>query len=339
MNIYLIPYTWIRHIAVGLVTGGAALVTWWLFLTWMVVLGPWLFDHGLLWTVQVHGAYFLSITAGVLGFTTILVEGSLHRRPLLSRVGWAMISGFATLLYALFFFWFVGVLTRYIFVSEEMAPLLEDPSLTTLRYRLFQWVACGWASAVGPLVVRRGKGFFNHFFGGMVAGGFGAAAWHWLGHQVVGDYYLAAAAGVFVWGTLHGLLLWAIPKSLYAGWIRVLSDFRYGYRIPIDHVDGSPSERFLGHFPRGLDIFLPVEHGSAELHASVLVDNDHRYAVRGLSIRPTVVRRFLEMLDLRWDPARPAPLETELHQGDRLSLSDGVADTVVEFVLLPKEER
>jgi hypothetical protein len=188
-------------------------------------------------------------------------------------------------------------------------------------------------------VVRRGKGFFNHFFGGMVAGGFGAAAWHWLGHQVVGDYYLAAAAGVFVWGTLHGLLLWAIPKSLYAGWIRVLSDFRYGYRIPIDHVDGSPSERFLGHFPRGLDIFLPVEHGSAELHASVLVDNDHRYAVRGLSIRPTVVRRFLEMLDLRWDPARPAPLETELHQGDRLSLSDGVADTVVEFVLLPKEER
>ena len=37
MNIYLIPYNFTRYVVVGLYTGGAALMTWWLTLFVIVV--------------------------------------------------------------------------------------------------------------------------------------------------------------------------------------------------------------------------------------------------------------------------------------------------------------
>ena len=51
-------------------------------------------------------------------------------------------------------------------------------------------------------------------------------------------------------------------------------------------------------------------------------------------------RSFLwdQRIDLRYDPRRPAPLETELSMEDRI-LVGGDGQTVVEFLLLPKEER
>ena len=78
----------------------------------------------------------------------------------------------------------------------------------------------------------------------------------------------------------------------------------------------------------------------AELHASFLVDEERRYAVRGLSVHGVEVKRSLERLDLRYDPSRPAPLETSLQMEDRVVLrtEDG-KETVLEFLLLPKEER
>ena len=41
MNIYLIPYNFTRYVVVGLYTGGAALMTWWLtlFVISFIVLG------------------------------------------------------------------------------------------------------------------------------------------------------------------------------------------------------------------------------------------------------------------------------------------------------------
>ena len=77
--------------------------------------------------------------------------------------------------------------------------------------------------------------------------------------------------------------------------------------------------------------------GVTELHASVGVDADQHYRGRGLTLMPTAVRRFLERIDLRYDPRRAAPLETPLHSGDRFVLG---ADqkTTVEFLLLPKDE-
>jgi len=85
--------------------------------------------------------------------------------------------------------------------------------------------------------------------------------------------------------------------------------------------------------------YLPVEQGVAELHTSFVRTSDARYTVRGLSQQPTLVKRPLERIDIRYDPARPAPLETELRSEDVVILSDGRNEAQVEFVMLPKEER
>src|SRR5690606_39774040 len=61
MNIFLVPYTWARHLAVPLVVAGAALLTWWSLLVVLVGLGPWLFRMGLLWRQGLEGAIFLGL--------------------------------------------------------------------------------------------------------------------------------------------------------------------------------------------------------------------------------------------------------------------------------------
>jgi hypothetical protein len=177
-----------------------------------------------------------------------------------------------------------------------------------------------------------------HIGGGGAASMLAAAVWHTFGHysDLFGDLYVAGAAAALVWGFVHGLLCWGLPDDLYAGWVRVLSHDRYGVRIPLDSQAGTV-ERFVGHFPRGLDLYLPVERGVAELHASFLADENQRYSVRGLSVSPTVTKRFLERIDLRYDERRPAPFETELSMEDRVLLGEkGLV--VLEFVLLPREE-
>jgi len=118
-----------------------------------------------------------------------------------------------------------------------------------------------------------------------------------------------------------------------------LSPHRYSYRIPIDAMDRSPKERFVGHFPRGLDLWLGTEDGCAELHISMAVDEKQVYRVRGLSLQPTMVRRFLERIDLRYDPRRPAPLETRLASGDRIVVGEGSNTATFEFIMLPREDK
>jgi hypothetical protein len=86
-------------------------------------------------------------------------------------------------------------------------------------------------------------------------------------------------------------------------------------------------------------VFLPAERGVAELHASFVSDGNHHYAVRGLSQQPVNLKRFLERVDLRYDPKRPSPLETELASEDIVILGQGPNATELEFILLPKEER
>jgi hypothetical protein len=83
---------------------------------------------------------------------------------------------------------------------------------------------------------------------------------------------------------------------------------------------------------------MPAEHGVAELHASFVVDRDHNYAVRGLSVQSTVLKRLFAKVLLHYDPRRPAPLETELSMGDRVLMGAGKTYSEVEFVMLPKEE-
>lgn len=396
MNIFLVPYTWVRHVAPALVVAGAAVITWWALLWTSVSLGPTLYDMGVLWRPWFDGFLLLVFTGTVIGTTSVMVEGSLRRRPLLRRVGMAALSGLLTFLLAAMAYliaWFLGLGVVTI-VAGDMAPIYSDTSVVSIAFRGVLWGAVGLGTGLGPYVVRQvvalvvnwlvrrraeklkaagveeqpegeddevaqaaavagaveittGGGFVSHVLGGLGAASLGAAVWDGVGYYgflqsfgvIPQDLYLAPALGVFTWGFLYGALTWGIPPELYAGWIRVLSRYRYGHRLPVDRPDGKPSERFVGHYPRGLDLFLPAENGVAELHTSFVVDADRRYAVRGLSVQRTVVRRFLEKVKIHYNPHSPAPLETPLEMEDRVILSDGANETVLEFILLPKEER
>lgn len=365
MNIYLIPYTMARHVVTALPVGGAALLAWWWTLVWIVELGPRFHAWGWWWSQASEGAWFLSCVSSAIATVSVLFEGSVRRRALRWRFTWAFLAGCIAFV-GTWMAWAIWTPLLPRLAGQGMREVLADTSLVTLRYQLPLWLGAGLASGMGPLVARglqraisekwrvgldphppvgswtwslAARSSFQHLGGAATGGLLGAAAWHALGFYdwLQGDLYLAGAAGALVWGAVHGLLVWGIPDELYAGWIRVLSPERHGLRIPIPRADGSPAERFVGHFPRGLDLWLPADRGVAELHASFVVDEHHRYTVRGLSVQPTVVRRFLERIDLRYDPQRPAPLETSLHMEDRILLG-AEGETCLEFLMLPKEE-
>lgn len=366
MNVYLIPYNNSRHFVLALYIGGAALLSWWFCLLVIVGLGPTFHDMGLWWSQGAEGIVMLSLAAGVISTASVVAEGGLRRRKLQYRTIYAGLAGGSTVVGFVLFAMLYSAIKPFL-GGGAMREILSDGSLVTLRYRILLWGFAGIASGMGPWWVRSMQGaiarrfgwgvdgvaaarapswiewgldLFHHAAGGLTAGLIGAAIWHLFGHYrwAAANLYLGPGLGIFAWGLVHGLLVWGVPDDLYAGWIRVLSAERYGLRIPIPRVDGTPAERFVGHFPRGLDLFLPGEQGVAELHLSVVVDQNHRYAVRGLSVQPTVVKRFLERIDLRYDPRRPAPLETELAMEDRILIGEN-GESVIEFILLPKEER
>jgi hypothetical protein len=366
VNINLIPYNWSRHLVTALFIGAAALVTWWLNLVLVVLIGPAIYAAGGTWWTQgLEGALFLSSLSGVIAAASLLGEGMVRRRRLRWQVLYVTFAG-AVAFFSTAMFVGVWALVQPYLGSEAMRSHLMDSSLLTLRYRALSWAWAGWAAGTAAFMARKAQVFiagynrgndgyeptrpatwmefgldaFHHMGGGLAASSFGAAVWHTLGHYtaVAGDLYLAAALGSLTWGVLHGAFVWAIPDNLYAGWVRVLSAERFGRRIPLNHVDGRAAERFLGHFPRGLDLFLPSTRGVAELHTSFVVDSENRYTVRGLSVVPTLVSRFLEKIDLRYDPRRPAPLETELNMEDVIRIGAN-GETEVEFLLLPKEEQ
>lgn len=335
MNIFLIPYTWMRHFSVAFVCAAAALLAWWAVLT-IAVLFP-------VWTVEWDGAMYIStLCASVAGAST-LAEASLRRislwKRVLSTAGSAMVSGLLSL--AGYWMWHGAI--GPLLLPDELAADLSEPTLVSLRYRVAAFLFAGLQTGIGPLIFRKGAGFFAHMGAGVAAGLLAAAAWYVFGYPTsfigLSDLYLASAAGAVVFGGSFGLLAWGIPDNLYAGWLRIVSETRHGRRIPIDGADGGVRERFVGHFPRGLDLFLPAEDGVMELHISVMVTRRQEYRARGLTLQPTLVRRFLERIDLRYDPRRAAPLETRLSSGDRFSLGPPADPTVVEFIMLPREER
>jgi hypothetical protein len=365
VNIFLIPYTGFRHLSMALFVGAATTLAWWGVLTWIVFLGPLL--HGwLYWPQWLEGLVFLSTVSGAAGAASVLGEGNLRRRAVKWRIVTTATSFAVT--FALTAGAFLATRSLVTYLSTiQYAHLAEDPSVVTLRFTLTTWATAGAASGLGPWIVRKFQrvtmrafnvggdavrprasawsdrflSLFLHTGAGTAGALAGAIVWHVLGLYAFlqGDLYLAAALGATVWGFVHGLLAWPIPDDLYAGWIRVLSPEDYGLRIPIDREDGLATERFVGHFPRGLDLHREAEHGVAELHASFVVDEAHNYRVRGLTILPTTVSRLMEQVRLDYDPRRPAPLEADLKMGDRIRMGEGANSSEVEFLLLPKEER
>jgi len=362
MNIFLVPYTPMRHLVVGLYCAGAGLLAWWLLLLYVAAVGPG-------WGPGSDGALFLAVVGSTVTTASVLAEHSLRRSKVWKRAAMAALAMAVSFFLSLFAFWFynsllgpgiIAPIVRLCMESfglfraglpadgggEQLRALVEavnldisDASLVSLRYRLGAFTAVGFASAVGPLVARKGRGFLYHLLAGLLAGMFAAAVWHVCATVISSDLYWAGAASAAAWGLAFGVFAWPIPDELYAGWLRILSFDRFGRRIPIDAPDGLPKERFVGHFPRGLDMFLPGEAGVMEMHVSVAVDSQHRYFARGLSLAATLVRRFLEKVRLSYDPRRPAPLETRLTSGDRIVLGTGQQQAELEFLMLPREER
>ncbi len=368
MNIFLVPYTSMRHVVVGLYCGGAALLAWWLFLLWTVNFGPW-------WTPGWDGFAYLGTVSSVVAGASVMGECVLRRRSVVKRLLLPLLAMVISFFGSMAAFWLwqallaPGLLAPLVAFcirelslftvqlgedfSDQQLELLAtgveadvvDASLVSLRYRLGGFVLVGFASAIGPAVVRRARGAISHLLAGVLAGLLAAATWYVFNRIISSDLYLAAALGAVVWGTSFGFFAWGLPDDLYAGWLRVLSASRFGRRIPIDAPDGAPVERFVGHFPRGLDLFVPIddafplENQVQELHLSLAVDNEQRYVARGLHLAPTFVRRFLERVDLRYEETRPAPLETRITSGDRIVLGHGREVTELEFLMLPREER
>lgn len=352
MNIFLIPYNGLRHIQVALVTGGAAVLAWWALLSWVVLGGP---GFGAWW----DGAfYMLALAASTAGASTwcegALRRSALHKRALATLIAVGIAGGFALIWY---WFWhavaaptFFGGMERLLLSIWEGERSLAFPtrdigdmSLVSLRYRLGAFTMAGSSAALGALFVRRGAGFFEHVGGGLGAGLASALTWYFFS-AVHNDMFLASGFGALAFGATFGLLTWGIPDGLYAGWVRVLTSYRFGHRIPIDALEPALKERFIGSYPRGLDLRMgPFDDRHADavrkLHVSVVVSEEQRYTARGLSVSRTVVRRFLEKLDLRYDPRRPAPLETQLSSGDVIEMGQGEVGATVEFIMLPREDK
>ncbi len=330
MNIFLIPFTPLRHTAVAAACAGFCLIGWWLFLTvcWM----------GAPWAQRWDGAVYLGAVAGCAGGGSLLAEGALRRWPLWKRGGLSALAMVLSLLFTIANYWmWTGLLGPLIF-----GPELADPSLVSLRHRVFAWMAAGLGAGTGAMLARKFKGGFSHLAGGLLSGLIGGLVWYVVGYSAypfAKDLFWAGALGAVAFGVAFGLFAWGVPDELYAGWLRVLTETRHGRRIPIDAPDGLPRERFVGHFPRGLDLFLPADDGVLELHISVLVNRSGEFRARGLSLQRTVVRRFLERIDLSYDKRRPAPLDTRLSSGDRIVLGMPGQEAVVEFLMLPREER
>ncbi len=340
MNIFLLPYTWMRHLSMAFWCASAGLLAWWGVLTLLVVLNV---D----WPPNWDGPIIMTTISVAVAMASLLGEANLRRlsifRRLLNVLMGAGIAGGVTLAY--YFIWhaLVGLV-----IMDKYQVDAQDPSLVSLSFRVGAFAMGGLGCGTGTMVVRRFAEPVSHLAGGLAAGLLAGCAWFIAGlptnELVFGlfapqrDLFLAGAAMGSVWGFMFGLLTWSIPDELYVGWLRVLTPRRFGRRIPIDAPDRSPKERFVGHFPRGLDLFLPVEDGVQELHLSVTVDEKQRYTARGLSQYPTLVRGLLQRVDLRHDPRRPTPVETSLSSGDRIILGEGDRRAEVEFILLPKEE-
>ncbi len=153
MNIYLIPYTWSRHMIMALYTGAAALLTWWAVLQFIVVMGPVMHDAGLWWGQGVEGGAFLSLISGAIAGTAILGEGALRRRPAVYRGVYALLAAFLAMFMTAFFCTLYLLIVPYL-GSKAMRTVLVDTSLVTLRYRFFMWAAAGASAGLAAWFIR-----------------------------------------------------------------------------------------------------------------------------------------------------------------------------------------
>jgi hypothetical protein len=337
MNIFLIPYTWIRHLQGAIWCAFFSLIFWWAHITWIAWIGSF-------WNSSWDGIYFFGGLAGTVSGGSIFIEASLHRWTIRKRITKIIFA--SAIAFGLYFV--LGPLLSWLsslFVSsKEGIENAANHYLVSLQYTIDSFIACGISTSLAVFFMRADKNkmmFFNHITAGIHAAMFSALFWtafHSFLERLDFSYHLywSGFSACIMFGFFFGLGSWSIPNSLYAGWIRVLSRYRFGHRVPIDGGDGLPKERFVGHYPNGLDLFLPVEQGVQELHLSVFLNDSGEYLLRGLGQQKSQVKRSLEWVQLHYDPRLPAPYESNLSSGDRIQIG---TDAEIEFIILPREER
>ena len=360
MELERIPYTWTRHLAAGLKAGSNMLVLWLVYQALVVGCAPWLEENGLYWRREGELFVLLATGAAVLAWTSVSIEWRVRGRRRFWRVFYSTAAALSAWLVALLLMLIVQAILRGS-GGVIWGDTLTDPSLVSLHYRGAFWVAAGIGGGLGAWLARSMRFFqdrlgfddgtgpalkprwfslvtelYHHLMAGVTGSLLGVSIWYacyafsWL----AADLYLGSALGLVAWGVVYGSLAWVLPEDLYGAWARLLTGKRFGKRIFIGKLDGVHTERFLGHYPRGLDLFVDSTQGVEELHVSLVSDGRGRFTVRGLSYAPTRLRRFLESIDLSYDIGRPAPLETQLMMEDRILVgSDG--DTEFEFLMLP----
>ncbi|MEQ1505811.1 MAG: hypothetical protein ABMB14_26485, partial [Myxococcota bacterium] len=92
MNIYLIPYTGIRHWVVAFTLGAAGLLAWWWVMALELEIGPMLYDRfGVIWSRGMEGPLYVGSLVMAIAASTLLAEGALRRRALRWRFWWAAV--------------------------------------------------------------------------------------------------------------------------------------------------------------------------------------------------------------------------------------------------------
>lgn len=330
MNIFLIPYTWVRHFQFAIWSGLCGLLFWWFYL--LSLTQGWAF-WAASWDAFITNALLVTavVSANVLG------EASLRRWTIGVRLRKIILAAGVAIGCCLLFNW-----TWHLLASMMLDDIGSVHHVVALKYRWGDFVGAGLAVAAGLLTVERWKErpkkfVMQYILGGVFAGLCTGAMWSIASDYWMQNLYWAGAVMFAIFGASFGLAVRTIPNDLYVGWVRILSGSRFGHRIPIDAKNNRPKERFVGSYPNGLDMFFPFEEQVQPLHGSIVhLPQDGTYTLRGLSQYHTKMVRMLEWAKLDYNAASPVPMEVQLNNEDRIELGDQV---VVEFLILPREER
>jgi hypothetical protein len=181
VNIYLLPYTAARHLAMALWCAGAGLLAWWLVLTVMVEL------ETSLWSAALDGPLLLCVLAAAITGASVAGEDNLRRAPLKVRalrlgIGLGLGVGLCAAGVAA---WTFGLPLLLNADSAAYANAV-DPTLVSLSYRVGLFGVMGLACGVATLVVRKLADPISHVFGGIAAGLFGGALWFILSGTTLG---------------------------------------------------------------------------------------------------------------------------------------------------------
>ena len=310
-----------------------SLLCWWFFLSYLLLVGPFWSPY---WDSFFSGWLLVLSCAGA----NILGEAGLRRwngKQIVKKI--LLLLGVSFLSYLL-------LLSIWNVIFSMFSNVSNTSHVMVLRYRLGDFICAGLATGISVLVGQKWgwQNVINHLMAGLFAG-LGAAALRTTPYFLeqmssdlfTNDLYFAGAVSCVSFGFLFGISAREIPEELYVGWVRVLTGSRFSQRIPIDALEQKNKERFLGHYPNGLDLYLPANEGILELHASIVHSpSTSQYILRGLSLEQTKMKRMFEWARVDYDPQSPVPREVELQNGDRIELGE---QTEIEFLILPREER